>query len=145
MSKLDLHTICRILEIDAGHRVVGHEGKCASLHGHRYKFEIYATADDLDNIGRVIDFSILKEVIGNWLEHNWDHAMILWEEDPVAYLWQSDALSDQKFFALPYNPTAENLASYLFEEAEKLLKPYGVRVIKIVCWETPNCFAIVEQ
>ena len=39
----------------------GHESKCAHLHGHNYKFEFHCTAGSLDNVGRVIDFSDIKE------------------------------------------------------------------------------------
>lgn len=49
-------TVTRVLEFDAGHRVVNHESKCATLHGHRYKVEIVAAAPGLDSLGRVIDF-----------------------------------------------------------------------------------------
>jgi 6-pyruvoyltetrahydropterin/6-carboxytetrahydropterin synthase len=134
------------LEIDAGHRVYGHEGKCAHVHGHRYKFEIHATATELDIVGRVIDFSIIKEKIGQWLDDNWDHGMILWVSDPVSQEWISPVtyLYGHKYFLLPYNPTAENLADFLLDKANELLKRTEVRVFKVVCWETPNCWASAE-
>ena len=55
--------ITRRLEFDAGHRVLGHEGKCKNLHGHRYSAEITVTAPDLDGLGRVIDFGVIKEKV----------------------------------------------------------------------------------
>ena len=48
------HDICM------GHRVVGHEGKCKNLHGHNYRFTFYCESEELDSIGRVIDFSCIK-------------------------------------------------------------------------------------
>ena len=51
----------RYHDISCGHRVVGHENKCRHLHGHNYRVHFVCTAANLDHIGRVIDFSIIKE------------------------------------------------------------------------------------
>jgi 6-pyruvoyltetrahydropterin/6-carboxytetrahydropterin synthase len=149
MTRLHIYTVVRKFHIDAGHRIFGHENKCSSLHGHSYSFEVYAKAEDLDNLGRVIDFGVLKEKIGNWLEEHWDHAMILWEGDPAGHQWIDELQAyppfhDQKVYLLPFNPTAENLASFLLEKSNELLIETGIKVAKVVCWETPNCCAIAE-
>ena len=151
MARIHQSTAVRFLEIDAGHRVEGHEGKCANLHGHRYKFAIHAQAEQLDNIGRVIDFGKIKEIVGGWLDEHWDHGMIIWEKDPYAYLWEEPAMMgcdggfhEQKHYFLPANPTAENMAAYLHDKANQLLEEYGIKVVKVECWETPNCLAIAE-
>ena len=162
MSRNRLHkqSAVRLLKCDAGHRVVGHEGKCKDLHGHEYFFEVQATADDLDDIGRVIDFSVIKEVVGGWIDEHWDHGMIIWEKDELAYLWTDEPtgywdaddggdvvygpLRHQKHFFLPDNPTAENLASYLLSKAQELLKDKGIRVERVICHETSNCYAIAD-
>ena len=65
-----------------GHRVMNHESKCGTLHGHNGILWIYVTPiDDLDSLGRVIDFSVVKSVIGDWILENWDHTMIIFKED----------------------------------------------------------------
>ena len=71
------HDIC------AGHRVVGHEGKCRHLHGHNYRIHFTVESDegDLDSVGRVVDFSVVKSALCMWLEDNWDHKFLHWEED----------------------------------------------------------------
>lgn len=145
MSRVDPVSIRKTLEIDAGHRVVGHEGKCLSYHGHRYKFRITARGPELDSLGMVIDFSVIKQLIGTWLEEYWDHAMIMWEEDPYHYLWSEvgQPLHGMKYFLLPTNPTAENIALYLKDKANFLLANTEVKVTKIECWETPSCSAEV--
>ena len=147
MSVLHRYTIMRIIEIDAGHRIDGHEGKCADFHGHRYSFEIYMKPKDgLDKLGRAIDFGVVKKIIGGWLDEYWDHGMLIWEKDEFAYLWQENGpLHKQKHFFLPKNPTAENLSSFLFEQSYKLLQDTDVEVIAIGCFETPNCHAYVED
>ena len=49
-----------------------------------------------------------------------------------------------KYFVLPENPTAENMARYLFETVcPELLADYAVRAVRVVLWETPETCAIV--
>lgn len=152
------------MEIDAGHRLVDHEGKCRNLHGHRYSFRIRFTANDLDKIGRVIDFSEIKNKVGGWLESNWDHGMILNEKDPLSAWFSNEEvyvkeigpkfssgecyvkspLYGNKYFILPANPSAENLSSYLYKIANELMTGTNVKVTKVTCRETPNCAAMAQ-
>lgn len=135
----------RKFSIDCGHRVYGHESKCAHLHGHTYGIEVHARAltqngnSGLDSLGRVIDFSVLKERIGTWLDREWDHGFLVYVED-MMLLQALSALATKKYI-FPFNPTAENIARYLLEKTEWLLADTGVEVFKVVVHETPNCFA----
>jgi 6-pyruvoyltetrahydropterin/6-carboxytetrahydropterin synthase len=141
---MNLITCTRILEFDAAHRVANHESKCATLHGHRYKAEITACGD-LDSIGRVIDFSVLKEKIGSWIDLNWDHTTIVWKNDPLTLAALLSMPKKKNPFVCDFNPTAENMADYLLRIAcPMLLQGTGVRVTKIRLWETPNCYAEAE-
>lgn len=134
----------RILKFDAGHRVVNHESKCRTLHGHEYKAHIYAEADGLDDLGRVIDFGVIKDVIGSWIDTNWDHTMILFKDDPdLAKIQSCDAV--KPVFVMDKNPTAENMALYLLKEVcPMLLSGTGVVVKKIRLYETTNCYVEVQ-
>ncbi|MFA5507373.1 MAG: 6-carboxytetrahydropterin synthase [Vulcanimicrobiota bacterium] len=133
--------ISRRLQFCAGHRVMGHENKCAGLHGHNYEATVFATADQLDSLGRVIDFGVLKEKLGSWLDENWDHAMILYQKDLEA-IQAIQGLSSQRLFRLPSNPTAENMAIYLLEVVcPRLFEGTGVRITRLLLQETPNCCA----
>lgn len=136
-------TIVRRFTFDAGHRVYGHESKCASIHGHTYTVEVTVTSDDLDKIGRVIDFSVVKDVCGSWIDENLDHGMLLYAGDPLLKQWATGFGDDQdhKYYLMDSNPTAENIAKLLFENFDRFLYAYGVRVTKVVVWETPNCRA----
>jgi len=128
----------RIIKFDAGHRVVNHESKCRTLHGHEYKAEIFAEGE-LDDLGRVIDFSVIKNIIGKWIDENWDHNMIIWSQDPnLEHILKCEGL--KKPFVFPMNPTAENLAQYLISISNDLLNGTGVSVKKIKLWETSNCY-----
>jgi 6-pyruvoyltetrahydropterin/6-carboxytetrahydropterin synthase len=132
------------LQYAIGHRVFRHEGKCAQLHGHNYVFFLTAEAPKLDSVGRVIDFGVLKERFGSWLELHWDHGMVLWREDEEA-IAAVRMVSGYKLALLPYNPTAENLARFLLETVgPSVLKDSGVRLTKVIVYETENCIAEVQ-
>jgi len=128
----------RKLEFDAAHRVMRHESKCRNLHGHRYIVELTAEADDLDSLGRVIDFSLLKKVCGTWLDVHWDHGLICHEDDGELINLCNE--QDWKSYILPFNPTAENMAKYLFNKFQELLMG-NIRISHIRVYETPNCWA----
>ena len=66
-------SIMRRFTFCAGHRLVGHEGKCRNLHGHNYVLEVFVTGREQDSIGRILDFKMLKERVNGWLDENWDH------------------------------------------------------------------------
>ncbi|MFI5342852.1 MAG: 6-pyruvoyl trahydropterin synthase family protein [Chlamydiales bacterium] len=135
-------SITRKLEFDAGHRVMNHESKCATLHGHRYVIEITAEADALDSIGRVIDFSVLKARIGTWIDENWDHNVIIFHEDKETLAALCSIPRKKEPWVAHWNPTAENMAEYLLSVVCPLkLFATGVLVTKVRVWETPNCYA----
>ena len=134
----------RVLEFDAGHRVLGHEGKCSHLHGHRYRVEVTASAESLDDVGRVVDFGAVKDVVGRWVDDHLDHGTILSAHDPAVVLLEEIEGAGgvaQKLYLMDGNPTAENLATLLLERSRELLAPRGVDVVRVRVWETPNCYA----
>jgi len=139
--------ITRKIEFDAGHRVLGHEGKCRNLHGHRYVAEIAVSAKDLDSLGRVIDFGVIKDVIGGWIDEYWDHNMILHPDDPLFKIGEAwdlngiEVIVGRDPYVMPGgNPTAENLARVLHDICCELLPDY-LMVVYVKIWETPNCSA----
>lgn len=128
----------RYHDISCGHRVVGHEGKCKNLHGHNYRFHFSIEANTLDNVGRVIDFSVIKQVLCQWLEDQWDHKFLLWQEDPFLPTLQN--LSKESIVVVPFNPTAENIALYMLNHvAPTLLKEHGCTLTKCRIEETRKC------
>lgn len=155
-------TITRKLEFDAAHRLINHEGKCRYLHGHRYTVYLTFSFEELDGVGRAIDFGVVKEVVGGWIDQYWDHNSIFNGDDPLrvaaaeyckpigpsgqpqAYLlWDSKTETG-------FNPTVENLVKELTKVVNTLLysrKDYdGVPLHKKVSLagirmdETPNCY-----
>jgi 6-pyruvoyltetrahydropterin/6-carboxytetrahydropterin synthase len=141
-------TAIRRLQFCAGHRVLGHESKCANPHGHNYVVFLHARGirQDLDGLGRVIDFSVLKEKIGSWIEEKWDHTSILFSEDRELIAAMERFEATKKVFIMPMNPTAENMARYLLDfVAPHQLENTGVEVFKVALWETENCLAEVTK
>ncbi|ATB29015.1 6-pyruvoyl trahydropterin synthase family protein [Melittangium boletus] len=139
-----IHAVRRI-QFAAGHRVFQHESKCRNLHGHNYVAFFHARAESgLDAIGRVIDFSVLKEKLGGWVDENWDHGFLAWEKDTEA-LEAIRKVPGQKVYVTKRNPTAENMAlELLLEVAPKVLAGTGVTLSRVVLWETENCYAEVQ-
>ena len=137
-------TVVRRIEFCAGHRLLGHEGKCAALHGHNYVAEFHIVADRLDAVGRVVDFAAIKDALKGWIDSRWDHGFLLWEQDERA-IAAVRSVEPCKLFALPRNPTAEVLAAFLLDRVcPELLGPLGVRCVRVELWETPNCRAVAS-
>lgn len=157
-------------EIDTGHRLLNHPGKCGSPHGHRYMVEVFASGKDLDTVGVVVDFGVFKAKLGAWINEHWDHTFIFEQGDPLISAMYDDGLrvglrtdslvkphyktvspiegsavgkDKRPCFILPYAPSAENIARYLFEEVcPALFKDDPIVVDHIKVWETPNCAVV---
>jgi 6-pyruvoyltetrahydropterin/6-carboxytetrahydropterin synthase len=99
---------------DAAHKLIGYEGKCAELHGHTWKVEVFVVGDRLNDIGILVDFSILKEKMSKIIE-KLDHKF----------------LNNIKEIG---NPTCENLSKYIFENLKDL--PKNVKLEKVRVWES---------
>ena len=156
----DMVICTRRIEWDSGHRVLGHGGKCCFLHGHRYAAKITVAADNLDSLGMVVDFSVIKKEVGGWIDENWDHNILLNSKDPLAVqseskisggtldgcsIWQSQVgifAGRKPFIFENINPTAEVIAERLFHETRRLLAPYKIRANMVEVYETPNCSAV---
>lgn len=133
-------TATRYHDISCGHRVVGHESKCAHIHGHNYRIIFRCTTNELDSVGRVIDFSDIKKKLCFWLEDNWDHKFLVWEQDPL--LGKLLAVDVNGIIKVPFNPTAENIAKFLVEQlGPKRLEHTGVVLRSCTIEETRKCSA----
>ena len=137
-------SIMRRFTFCAGHRLVGHEGKCQNLHGHNYVIEISVTGQEQDSIGRILDFKMLKQRVNGWLDDNWDHTFILWKNDEngINAIRASDP---HRIYELESNPTAENMAShFLLDVCPKILDGTGATAFKVRLWESEETCAEIE-
>jgi 6-pyruvoyltetrahydropterin/6-carboxytetrahydropterin synthase len=134
-------TIMRRIRFSAGHRLHRHGGKCEFFHGHNYLAEFYITGDDTDDVGRVIDFAELKRRFKGWIDEHWDHGFVLNRNDENG-IAAAEMVEPSKYYLLPYNPTAENMARFLLEDiCPRLLEGTGVVATKVVIWETEEACA----
>lgn len=135
-------TATRYHDFSTGHRVYGHESKCGHLHGHNYRITFTVEADSLDTVGRVMDFSVIKDLLCEWLEENWDHKFLVYREDPWA-----DTLKDldpNGVVIVNFNPTAENMGQYLIDfVGPRQLQGTGVQLVRVSIEETRKCTAEV--
>ena len=128
----------RYHDFSCGHRVYNHESKCAHLHGHNYRVHFHCQAEELDAIGRVIDFSVIKSTLCQWLEDEWDHKTLIWVFDP--WLEQLRKI-DPTVVSVIFNPTAENMAKHLVRVIGPELLPSGIKLVRCVVEETRKCSA----
>ena len=108
----------------AGHALRNYRGKCENVHGHNYRAEVTLRGAELDAIGLLVDFVELKKVV---------HAVL----DRMDHQWLNDF---PPFDAL--NPSAENMAKYIYDEVSAGLKTKeSVRVACVRLWETDTASA----
>jgi 6-pyruvoyltetrahydropterin/6-carboxytetrahydropterin synthase len=142
-------SLIRQLKFCAGHRLYQHESKCAFFHGHNYRVDIEVVGKgggtEVDAVGRVVDFSQIKQRMLGWLDAHWDHAFIVYEQDANA-LAAVRMVEPTKYFVLPWNPTAENMARYLLEVvAPEVLGDLGVIAREVRVWETEESCAVATR
>jgi len=110
----------------AAHQLNGYQGKCEELHGHNWKVEVDVKGEQLDDVGLLIDFGILKQHLQDILE-------------PL----------DHKFLnSLPelrgISPSSELLAQYLFQKLKKRL-PAGLVLNGVTVWESEHACAAYSE
>jgi 6-pyruvoyltetrahydropterin/6-carboxytetrahydropterin synthase len=145
MKEQLIRSCTKAFKFDAAHRIIGHQNKCQYLHGHTYTLEITAASHKLNELGMVVDFSLLKSLAGNWINANFDHTTILSKEDQDLgnYI---EKITGQKVFYLDNHPTAENLATFFkYNICQKLFASYAddFTITKIKLFETANSWVEV--
>lgn len=124
---------------DAAHRIMGHPGKCAYLHGHTYRLEVMVASEGLDRLDMVIDFDDLRALVKKAVLERWDHATLLWTEDPLApAIERVQADAPEKVVRLAGNPTAEILTREAWQAIRQSLPP-GIELERVAIRETPTC------
>jgi len=144
--------ISKIIEWDMGHRVTNHRSKCRNVHGHRYRAEIVMNGNlvDLKGVseeGMVIDFGDIKDISTKYVCNVLDHGFMVWSKDKkmLDFFEQNP---DQKHIVVPFVPTAENIAAWIFSQLDVRFKDVyktGLRLDSILLWETPNSKVICRK
>ncbi len=143
--------ICKIFEIESGHILSKHPGKCRFPHGHSRRVEVVLAGDQLDANDMVCDFQAIKRVVKDFLD-SWDHALCLNTADPNFAFYQQTYGTRVIPFHLA-DPTSEVMAKAIFDELKRSLAeasngpatihkiPPGVRVERVRLTETSSCWA----
>ena len=112
--------ICKRFEIESGHMLSKHSGKCRFPHGHSRRIEVVLVAEQLDANDMVCDFKALKLSLETFLER-WDHALCLNSDDPQLAFYQQHY--GERVVVFPgVDPTSEILARAVFQETQRRLK-----------------------
>ena len=143
--------IGKVIQWDMGHRVLNHRSICKGLHGHRYKAEICVEGKLIEKSGvseegMVIDFSDIKKTAQKLIQKELDHAFMVWDKDEELLEFFKHS-KGHKPVIVPFTPTAENVAVYIFKLLEdKFSDAYetGLHLQSIKLWETPSSFAVYE-
>ena len=106
-------------EFSAAHRMRGHPGVCARLHGHNYRVLLTIEGEELDEVGMLVDFAELRRVFDRILEEL-DHR---------------DLNGIPPFDEI--NPSSEHLARYLYRRAGEALGS-AARVVRVTVSESPT-------
>ena len=88
------------------------------MHGHNWKVELEVVASSLDNVGMGIDFKEIKKCtkqVTAELDHRYINEIKPFDE---------------------INPTAENIAAYIYNGVSELINSDRVRVESVTLWET---------
>lgn len=130
--------VTREIKFCYGHRLLNYEGKCRYLHGHNGRAVISIEAEELDELGMVMDFSEIKNVVSTWIDETLDHRMILHRDDPILPTLQQFG---EPVHIVDVNPTAENIAKLIYDFA----RDHGFPVCEVRLWETDSCFATYDE
>ena len=106
---------------EAAHFIRGYAGKCARLHGHNWTVEAIIRGEELDELGMLVDFKILKAELKKILD-DFDHRF----------------LNELETFAQD-NPTAENLARKIYQRlAASEIFSGSTKLYAVKVHESPN-------
>lgn len=108
------------LEFCSAHILVGHQGKCANLHGHNYKTEVCIKGNKLDSLGLLIDFADVKKIVNETIDML-DHKYI----NDIDY---------PEF--IEGKTSAENIAKFIYENVEKRLAHDTAKLDYVKIFET---------
>jgi len=106
---------------DAAHYLRGYQGKCESLHGHRFQVVASVRAEQIDEVGLAYDFVQLRQQLGE-IVGRFDHTCLN-EVPPFDKI----------------NPSSENIASTIYSELQALLQGAKASISSIQVWESPHC------
>ena len=124
-----MYSLTTEASFDAAHFLTNYIGKCANIHGHRWRV-VLTINGDVDN-GMVVDFNIIKNDLKELCDY-FDHTFIVERNSLKEELL--DLLKEQFLIRIVnFRTTAENFAKFFYDE---LNKKYEVSCVEV--YETQN-------
>ncbi len=106
------YQIRKIFKFEGSHALSSaYSYECKEIHGHSYIIEVFLKSKKLNDDGMIVDFKMLKEKVSNIFDV-WDHILVCHEKDTRDFLPKISRL------VMPFNPTAENMAKYFYDECK---------------------------
>ena len=129
---------------NSAHFLAGYSGKCANIHGHRWKVEVEVQTKELVENGQikgmVADFSDVKSDLNDILD-NYDHALII-EQGSMRQETLNCIIEDGfKVVQVPFRTTAENFANFFYKQMQN--KGYNLK--RVTVHETLKNSATYEE
>lgn len=108
-----MYRIKKRIEISGAHSLtLDYESKCQNLHGHNWLIDIYLKSNNLNSNGMVVDFTHIKKVISDKLDHKYLNE--IFDFNPTAEniaKWICDTLGD-KCYRVVIQESEGNIAEY---------------------------------
>ena len=78
---------------EAAHALDGYDGPCREIHGHSYRLFVTVKGTPTENAadpkcGMVLDFGVLKRIVGEEIVSRFDHALVLRASESGAELFR---------------------------------------------------------
>lgn len=118
-----IYRVCKSFEIENGHMLSKHPGRCRLPHGHSRRVDLVISADRLDGNDMVCDFKALKLAVEDYLDQ-YDHALMVNSNDdflqslPEQYRARLIVLEGE-------DPTTEVLARRIYEFVQGQIRAGG--------------------
>ena len=132
--------------LPCSHRQPKHGGHCAYIHGYNRDVTLHFTCEELDENHFVMDFGGLKE-LRSWLEHMFDHTMLINEDDPERELFEEMHRRGIVDLRVLPNVSLEASSKYVFDYADRFVREQTggrCRVCRVETRENMNNSAIYE-
>jgi 6-pyruvoyltetrahydropterin/6-carboxytetrahydropterin synthase len=120
---MDFMFLRKEFSFDAAHKLVQYRGKCENLHGHTYRVSVEISGKP-DGEGMIADFVKVGETVDEEIVSKLDHSYL------------NDIMPQ---------PSAENIARYIFEKLAPALSGPNYSLNAVQVWESPHSSVIFNR